>query len=309
MAVGERGSCLFELLEFTGTEAAANLAAEEWLAREHGAEQPPLAIVYRNASAVILGRNQNPWRECDPRRLRQMGVPLLRRVSGGGTVYHDLGNLNYALVTARAAYAPERHSELLREALERLGVAAERGPRNDIWAAGAKVSGTAFMLTARVALHHGTLLLDADLARLRQALAPAAMEIETKAVGSVRSPVANLAEQHPGLTAAAVVDSLQAVLERQWGRGRRRQLDTTPAALPAGAVDLLGKYTDDAWTLGRTPAFTCRRRREDGSVLALRVVAGRVEEAWLERDGQRCPAPATGRNKWLNRPFTGEFGG
>jgi lipoate-protein ligase A len=101
------------------TQPHANLALEEWLLRELTPTGRPALLLWRNAPSVILGRTQNPWLEADLAALRRRGVPLVRRRSGGGTVYHDLGNLNCTFLGARADHQPARNAALLARAVHR----------------------------------------------------------------------------------------------------------------------------------------------------------------------------------------------
>ena len=167
-----------------------NLAWEETVLRRLPGER--FLLFYRNAGCVILGRNQNPWAECDPERLAMEGIPLLRRISGGGAVWHGPGNLNYSLIMPRTGWDPVACAREAAMALRRLGFDAGQDARHSLRVGGAKVGGTAFLLTGDRALFHGTLLLDADLETIGRALAPASTHLEGVASPSVRSPVANL---------------------------------------------------------------------------------------------------------------------
>lgn len=176
------------------TDPYANLALEAHLLRQT-APSSRVLLLYTNAPSVILGRNQNAWTEASARHLRTQGIRLVRRASGGGAVFHDGGNLNYAVVGPRDAFDRAAHALLVVRALRRLRAAPDAAltPRHDI-AIGAdrlKVSGSAYKLTRLRALHHGTCLTSAaDLAQLAAALrAPAAPFVVGRGVASVRSRV------------------------------------------------------------------------------------------------------------------------
>ena len=231
-----------------------NLAAEEWLLRDVPDERVAL-FLYRNRPSVVLGRNQNPWLECDVDELTRAGVTLARRISGGGAVYHDPGNLNVALIAPRAMYEPARHVTLMREALRRLGVEACIGPRQELQVQGAKVTGSAFMLTGRSTLQHGTLLVDSDLARLRACLSVRDLGIRTKATASVPADVMNLVELRPGLGVEAVEDTVLQVFGEEYGSwDHSRDVAVEAAADPRYEqhIDSLGCWE---WLYGRTPVF------------------------------------------------------
>lgn len=231
-----------------------NLAAEEWLLRDVH-EQGIALFLYRNRPSVVLGRNQNPWLECDVDGLPGADVTLARRISGGGAVYHDPGNLNVALIAPRAMYEPTRHVALMREALRRLGVEACIGPRQELLVQGGKVTGSAFMLTGRAALQHGTLLVDSNLGQLRACLAAPELGIRTKATASVPAGVVNLIELCPSLDVEAVEDSVLRVFGGEygsWDHSRDVAAEATADPRYRQHVDALRSWE---WIHGRTPVF------------------------------------------------------
>lgn len=167
-----------------------NLALETALARRLGAASDPRAqlLVYFNTPCVVIGRNQNPFKEC----LVARDVPLLRRFSGGGCVVHDLGVANLSLQTPRAAFDRRVLLEVVRRAFPELGL--ETNARHDLQLDGRKVSGSAFRIEKELAYHHATLLLSADLPRLAAWLRPGSAQgtvVQSLGTSSVKSPVAN----------------------------------------------------------------------------------------------------------------------
>ena len=175
-----------------------NLAAEESLL--DAAPSEPVVLIYRNTPAVVIGKNQNPWRECSVSRLDALGVKLARRITGGGTVFHDAGNLNIACILPRAMYRRDEVLRLTINGLARLGIVAEIAGSTSLAVDGRKISGNAFCYRRDHVLHHGTLLWDADLEKLRAALVPDLPDIETRAVASVPMPVANLRTASPAIS-------------------------------------------------------------------------------------------------------------
>ena len=170
-----------------------NLATEEWLFRSGDITRPTL-FLWRNEPTVVIGRCQNPWKECDILKLGQKGVHLARRYSGGGTVYHDLGNTNFTFLTSLANHDKDRNSQIIIRALASLGVSAETSGRNDLIVGGFKVSGAAYKLAPPRALHHGTLLIDVDMKALAGLLNPNKLKLQSKGIASVASRVKNLKE-------------------------------------------------------------------------------------------------------------------
>lgn len=219
-----------------------NLAWEDFVFRTTPGAAPA-CFFYVNEPCVVIGRNQNIWSEVDARAMREHGVALVRRLSGGGTVYHDEGNMNFSFHTDKASFVRKTHTELVARALRRPPISLParfeaapvfRNERNDLVAYAAdareareselrKVSGSAYKLANQRAYHHGTLLIDADLRRL-SALRPRAGQAEritTTAVASVPSPVANLRELFPSqarqLTYDHLVEAIGAEFERTYG--------------------------------------------------------------------------------------------
>jgi lipoate---protein ligase len=244
------------------TDPHLNLALEEHVLRQRFPGEECL-LLYVNEPSIIIGRNQNTIEEIDPDAVRARGIHVVRRISGGGAVYHDRGNLNFSFLAPYAMGRFNRYEEFTRpviEALRRMGVPAELGGRNDIVAEGRKISGNAQFVSGDRMFSHGTLLLDSDLSVLSQVLTPRPGKVESKGHKSVRSRVANITEFLP-----APLDI---------GEFRGRILDEifgdrgSPALLPLderdwAAVRALadGKYRSWDWNIGRSPACNVQRAR------------------------------------------------
>jgi lipoate-protein ligase A len=255
------------------TDVFFNLALEDFLL-DRVAEFGRALILYRDRDAVVVGKNQNPWRECDVAGIVRDGVALARRSSGGGTVYHDEGNLNYGLILPRTEYNLDAQFEWVIGVLRDLGVDAIRSGTNSLSAHGLKFSGNAFCLRRNGALHHGTFLVASDLERLNRYLKPAMPQVQTHAVASVPARVGNLSDMVPGLTLKRVEDALSSA----FGAAERR----TDADFDwADFADHLTRHRDWDWVYGHTPRFSVQ---VDGSTVT--VESGRIIEP-LERAGER----------------------
>ncbi|MCF8345627.1 MAG: lipoate--protein ligase [Bacteroidales bacterium] len=174
------------------TDPYFNLAAEEYLLRNSADEY---YFQYVNDASVIIGKHQNALAEIDLRYIEEQDILLARRISGGGAVYHDQGNMNYSFVTNEKAGDYIRfgyYTAAVITLLNNLGVKAVLGSRNEIITAEGKISGTASHVFKSRVLHHGTLLFNADLDRLAKCLYTDAMQFRDKAVRSVRSKVVNI---------------------------------------------------------------------------------------------------------------------
>lgn len=286
-----------------------NLAIDEYLLDTLG-EGDICLLLYVNSNAVIVGRNQNPWIECDLEKMSRDGVQLVRRCSGGGAVFHDRGNLNYSFIAHGDRYDEERQIELILRVLRRLGVQAERSGRNDITVAGRKISGTAFCHRGGNRQHHGTLLIDADMTKLSDYLTVAPQKLEAKGVKSVRSRVCNLSEICP----EAGVDRLKELLTEEFAHeyGGCDALEPD-AAFAAGVDAIFRRNRSQDWLLGMAPAFdyTLEDRFDFGMArLCLNVREGRICEVKLYTDALDFMLPEKVEKALLGRAFNpGELPG
>lgn len=178
------------------TKPQINLALEEYALRNFG-ENEDYLLFYINEPSIIIGRNQNTLEEINDEYVRDNGIHVVRRMSGGGAVYHDLGNLNFSFITK---YKQENLHNFLKfnepviRILKEMGVPAEMSGRNDILADGKKISGNAQFSTRKRMFSHGTLLFNSDLGEVANALNVKMSKIESKGHKSVRSRVANIIE-------------------------------------------------------------------------------------------------------------------
>jgi len=186
-----------------GTDPHENLAAEKVLM---DALQPGEAMLYlwQNLNTVVIGKNQNAWLECRTSLLADEGGKLARRLSGGGAVFHDLGNLNFTFLLCKEDYDLDKQVTVSQKACALAGIAAEKSGRNDLLADGRKFSGNAFYQDKVHAYHHGTLMVDVDKDKLGRYLSPPKAKLQAKGVTSVRSRVVNLRELAPTLTIEAM---------------------------------------------------------------------------------------------------------
>jgi lipoate-protein ligase A len=284
------------------TDARLNLALEEHVLRNR-VEDDDLLLFYVNAPAIIIGRNQNTIEEINAGVVEERGIRVVRRVSGGGAVYHDLGNLNFSFMT-RDVHARFNRYDLFNrpvvEVLRELGVPAEIGGRNDILADGRKISGNAQFATAGRMFSHGTLLLDSNLDDVTTALRPKPGKIESKGVKSIRSRVANIREF---LREPITVEELRnRILERIFGSRSRvavPSLRLDDADWRAAHELLERRYGNWNWNYGEDPPSNVQRVQ--------RFPAGEID-ARLDVHGGRITA-ARFFGDYMGRAEVGELEG
>lgn len=237
------------------TNAHWNMAFDEF-ALEGLDVQEPLFYLWQNAPAVIIGLNQSPYAEVNLPYLEEKGILLARRVTGGGAVYHDLGNLNYSIVGP--VRDMEEAFEIMPAALCKLGVPAERSGRNDILVEGRKCSGYAKRLSRDRMMIHGTLMWDVDLDVLTEALKVPGSKVSAKGIASVRSRVANLKDylpQYPTLKA------FQAALQDLLADGDA-EYPLTAAQQEAVDREAREKFGTWEWNFGHSPETTHRGKKK-----------------------------------------------
>ncbi|GAA5857691.1 hypothetical protein JCM8547_004332 [Rhodosporidiobolus lusitaniae] len=233
-----------------------NLAFEDWLFRKTPPEQEILYL-YRNSPSVIIGRNQNPWKEINLVKLKELGIPFVRRKSGGGTVYHDLGNTNYCVFVPRLEFDRRTNAELVVAGLKTLEVPASVNERNDIVVDGFKVSGSAFKLVNHRAYHHGTMLIEAQLGSLRGVLGGKKDSMVTKGVASVPSPVRNLREWTNDIDHDRFVEVVAREFASKYGgNGEITRVNEDEVERNPYVKEVVEELKSWDWQYGQTPEFT-----------------------------------------------------
>ncbi len=286
-----------------------NLAREEALLLSFDGGQRDEAMLYlwQNAHTVVIGRNQNAWRECRTEQLEADGGTLARRTSGGGAVYHDLGNLNFSFILPRAAYDLERQLSVVRAAVRSFGVDCEFSGRNDLTAEGRKFSGNAFRFTKDGALHHGTLMVAVDPEKLAKYLAVSKEKLAAKGVKSVPSRVVNLSALNEFITVDAMMNAMRAAFQAEYGKAALAE-DADALDLPEMPA-LARRNARWDWNYGATPPFdaTFEKRFEWGRVEAgLSLAGGRIQQATVYTDAMDAELPFAIEKALTGCPFTRE---
>lgn len=274
-------------IESPSTDPYYNLALEQYVFDTIG-QTEPIFMLWRNDNTIVVGRHQNTAEEINADFVRANGVKVVRRLSGGGAVYHDLGNLNFTFITdGGSGMGLDLHlfCQPVALALGELGVKAEISGRNDITIDGKKFSGNAqYKKNGRV-MHHGTIMFDSNLDTVAQALQVSADKIASKGVKSVRSRVTNV---RPYLKQDVTVETFKDLLARFiLGSDQPERCELTAEDLAAVQALRDGQYATWEWNYGRSPKYDLRKERRVDGVgkleLFLRVENGRL--AGLEARG------------------------
>ena len=262
-----------------------NLALEEYLLKT---VKPGQCILYlwQNQRTVVIGRNQNAENECRIQTLEGDGGHLVRRLSGGGAVYHDLGNLNFTFLVTQEDYDVARQTEVILRAVQLVGLRAEKNGRNDLTVDGQKFSGHAYYRTGDQCYHHGTIMVDVDMAPLEKYLNVSPLKLQAKGVKSVRSRVANLRDYLPDLTISRLNQALVEAFGSVYGLPvtELRYEDLDQEAIAQGQA----RFSDPAWIYGDSrPLEVSREARFDWGILRLDYsqADGIITEAALWSDG------------------------
>lgn len=268
------------------TDPYFNMAFDEYCL-EHKIGDGPLCYLWQNRPAVIVGANQQIHTEVDVDYLKEHDIVLARRVTGGGAVYHDWGNLNYTIVGEAKEMERDypEYACLMQQALCELGVPATLSGRNDILVDGLKVSGFAKRVAKGRIMVHGTLMYDVDVEVLSKALTPPAVKLQTKGIASVRSRVGNL---KPYLPHIADIDGMRSALLRILSRGftdKEVCIDEKGIA----EIEKLAKekFADWHWIYGHSPqaSLTQSARLKCGNVTVhLQLNKGMIANCTFEGD-------------------------
>lgn len=230
-----------------------NLAVEQYL-METVAPDTCILYLWQNKHTVVIGRNQNAWKECRTEELKQQGGHLARRLSGGGAVFHDMGNLNFTFLVSKKEYDLDKQLDVISKACESFGLTVTKSGRNDLLAEGRKFSGNAYYDSHGQAYHHGTLLINVDMSMLSKYLKPSKAKLESKGVDSVSSRVINLTELCPDITIEKMCVALIRAFEEVYN------LTATPLTQDTFDVNTIDEYTRRNeswdWLYGKKIPFT-----------------------------------------------------
>ena len=259
------------------TDPRINLAIEEYLLRNLKIDEDIL-LFYINEPSIIIGRNQNTLEEINLPYVEKHNIHVVRRLSGGGAVYHDLGNLNFSFINNSGKedlHNFKKFTAPVIRFLNKLGVSASLSGRNDILVDGLKISGNAQYITGKRMVSHGTLLYNSDLSHVSEALNVKMSKISSKGIKSVRSRVTNIVDY---LDSPMDILEFRALLKNEL----LMQGDTEVYSLTADDWTAIRKLADERyfqweWNFGRSPAFNVQRTQ--------RFPAGEIDARINVQDG------------------------
>lgn len=271
------------------TDPRINLAIEEYLLKTMDVEKDPFLLFYINEPSIIIGKNQNTAEEINTDYVDSNGIHVVRRLSGGGAVYHDLGNLNYSFITVDDGNSFRnfrKFTEPVVKALQSLGVNAELSGRNDLMAEGRKVSGNAQFSTRGRMFSHGTLMFDTEVDAVVSALKVSKEKIESKGIKSIRSRVANISEflKEP----MTVTEFRNAILHSIFeGEENVRYYELTDEDWKKIHELSKERYGNWDWNYGKSPKFNIKHSHRfpvGGIDVRLQVENGIVQDAHIYGD-------------------------
>ncbi len=242
------------------TDASLNLALEEYCLRNLDTTEQDYLLFYINAPSIIIGKNQNTLEEINFQYVQENNIQVVRRISGGGAVYHDFGNLNFSFITKfdrSSVLNFKKFAGPVADALQTLGVDATLNGRNDIVVGERKISGNAQHSSKKNMFSHGTLLFDSDLSQVVEALNVKMEKIESKGLKSVRSRVANISEF---LTSPIHISDFKDLLIAQLFKNETPEILQLTEEQWIEVYALANeKYRSWEWNFGKSPDFNLQQ--------------------------------------------------
>jgi lipoate-protein ligase A len=241
--------------------------------------------LWQNARVVVIGKHQNPYRECNLDFMKKNDVFLARRPTGGGAVYQDLGNTCWTFL--EPTFRPEVNTGILVNALKKFGIDAYGTGRNDVEVDGKKVSGAAFRRTQYRSIHHGTVLMHVDMQMLASCLNVNADKLKAKGVDSVRSRVMNLCELAPQLNNKSITEALIEAYQEAYGKCPVEYATFESMMAEKSVKNRYDQLSSQNWLFGRssTADVSASRRHDFGLFnVTLTLEAGRVKDVVVDSD-------------------------
>lgn len=280
-----------------------NQAVEEYLTF-HTEPEECILYLWQNRKTVVIGKNQNCWKECRVQRLEEDGGYLARRLSGGGAVFHDLGNLNFTFCVRKENYDVGKQLEVILQAVRDMGLPARKSGRNDLIIEGQKFSGNAFYRSGDFCFHHGTLLVDTDKKQMEAYLSVSDEKLKSNGVQSVRARTVNLKTLNEKITIPALKEALVSACEEVYGFGSRTLGESR---LDWGEVGRLEKkFSLEDWKYGQKISFQHEWEHRfpwGNAQLQLQVSGGRIQELRIYTDALDGTLSEQLQVRWRGRRY------
>jgi len=279
-----------------------NLAYEEYLLKNIE-EDEVILYLWQNDHTVVIGRNQNPWKECKCQLLESENGSLARRLSGGGAVYHDLGNLNFTFIMKEKDYDFDRQIKVILNAVRSMGINATFTGRNDLVVNGKKFSGNAFYFSGDKAYHHGTLLINTNFGKLIDYLTVSDEKIKSNGIDSVRSRVINLSD----ITEIKDIEPYRKALIKEFTEeygSLEETLLIDESSNDPNFDELYSKYSSWEWRYGDSPKWEYETSKKFpwGQIdIGFHIRQGIIKKIKVYSDGMDAELPRKIEKRFSNK--------
>lgn len=264
-----------------------NLALEEYLI----SKEENVLYLWQNENTVVIGRNQNPYRECDIGQISKDEIYLARRKSGGGAVYHDLGNLNFTIISRKTKNLENTNIDdnfkFIISALKSIGIISSLSGRNDIIVNSKKISGSAFYEKNNIFCHHGTILIYLNIEKLDLYLKPSKLKLESKGIESVKSRVVNLSQVDDRISVGKVKNSLVDAYRKSYKEVNIEYIDSFYFEENIELINLVEFYSSWEWIYGESPKsnLSLEERFSWGIIqFEFNIRKGIIEDSYISTD-------------------------
>ena len=235
-----------------------NLALEEYLLHYCERYQKPILYLWKNDKTVVIGKNQNYYTECNLDYIREKAIVIARRMTGGGAVYHDLGNVNYTIITPKDMYDPVRNTRIILNALNGLGIRACANGRNDICIDDRKISGNAYYSNDEVGLQHGTVLYQLDCKTMENALNVSSEKLTKRGIQSVRSRVSDIKSVNSDITIDKIKEAIVCAFKKEY---ELYNLKKNIVIDDLEYQKLVMKYSSKEWIEGNNKVYSYMKKK------------------------------------------------
>jgi len=262
-------------IEKNNTDPYFNIAAEEYVLKHSDGD---VLMIWQNKSSVIIGKHQNIFKEVNLPYTLHNNIPVIRRISGGGTVFHDLGNINYTLISLSKDNSTlvdfVKFTQPVIEFFKTFGIKAEFEGKNNLAVRKLKISGNSAHVFKNKTLYHGTLLFNTNLDSLEKSITPSTPDIEDKAINSVRKEVVNISKYLPDTNTSEFLQKFKDFMINFFNI--KETLSLSEDSKNEILKFINNKYKTDDWTFGYSPSYVFKNRTEDLQI-TITVEKGKIK--------------------------------